>query len=120
MLVFGTIDFGYMINRETMINNAAREGAREAIFNPDDVAIEARVRAVTDSLDQAQLSVNVTCKAADGTACPGVSFPAEWEPGGSVIVHVSYVHDFLTPSPGIFGLGATRTLNSTVEMRIEG
>ena len=30
LLLFGVIDFGYMLNRDTMINNAAREGVRTA------------------------------------------------------------------------------------------
>ncbi len=121
MLVFGTIDFGYMINRTTMLNNAAREGAREAIFNPDSAAIENRVKqAATDTFDPADLTVTVDCREADGDPCPGVDFDAEWEEGGTVIVNVLYTHDFLTPAPGIFGLGASRNLSSTVEMRIEG
>lgn len=121
MLVFGTIDFGYMINRTTVLNNAAREGAREAIFNPDATAIEDRVKvAATDTFDPADLTVTVTCRAADGTPCPGVDFTAEWEEGGTAIVHVLYTHDFLTPAPSVFGLGSSRNLSSTVEMRIEG
>ena len=43
-LVFGVIDFGYMINRDTMINNAAREGAREGALNPDLNQIKCTVR----------------------------------------------------------------------------
>jgi hypothetical protein len=82
ILVFGTIDFGYLINRSTLINNAAREGAREAIFAPDAAGVDARVRAVTADLDQTRLTVDVDCRLADGTDCPGVSFDSEWEPGG--------------------------------------
>lgn len=120
MLAFGTIDFSYLINRSTVLNNAAREGAREAIFNRDAVAIEARVRAVADNLDQSDLTVTITCKNALGADCPGVSFQDEWEPGGSVIVRLDYTHDYLTPTPGVLGMGTTRNLSSTVEMRIEG
>jgi hypothetical protein len=119
LMLFGTIDFGYLVNRNTTINNAAREGAREAIFNPDPAAIEARVRTVTPTLDQSQLTVTVTCRDASGVACPGVDFAEEWEPGGSVIVEVDYVHDFLTPAPDLIGIGPTKQVTSTIEMRIE-
>ena len=119
LMLFGTIDFGYLVNRNTTINNAAREGAREAIFNPDPVAIEARVRTVTPTLDQSQLTVAVTCRDASGGPCPGVNFADEWEPGGSVIVEVDYTHDFLTPAPDLIGIGPTKVVTSTIEMRIE-
>ena len=119
LLVFGSIDFGWLVNRQTTINNAAREGAREGIFNPDSAAIEARVRAAAETLDQSQLTVTVTCRKEDGTNCPGVSFDSEWEPGGTVIVRVSYEHAFLTPAPRLIGTDATRTVSSTLEMRIE-
>jgi TadE-like protein len=120
LMVFGTVDFGYLVNRNTMVNNATREGAREAIFNPDVAAIEARVRSVTPTLDQTQLTVDVDCRDALGVACPGISFDSEWEPGGSVIVTVDYVHDFLTPAPNFVGMGSTKTVSSVIEMRIEG
>lgn len=119
-LVFGAIDFGYMINRTTIVNNAAREGAREAIFNPDPVAIESRIRAVVPTLDQADLTVNLSCRRADTSPCPGIDFATEWEEGGAVIVEVVYEYDYMTPVPGAMGMGASRNLKSTVEMRIEG
>ena len=44
LLVFGVVDFGYMINHDTMVNNASREGAREGSLNPVLNAIECKVR----------------------------------------------------------------------------
>ena len=120
MIVLGTIDFGYLINRSTLLDNAAREGAREAVFDSDAVAIEARVRAAAPSLDQSLLTVTLSCQLADGSACPGVSFDSEWEAGGTVIVLVEYDYEYLNPGAGILGLGPTRHLESTIQMRIEG
>ncbi len=120
LIVFGTIDFGFLVNRSTMMNNAAREGARVAIFTPDTAAIEARVRDVAENLDQAELTVTVTCRRPDMSPCPGGNFAAEWEPGGTVIVTLDYEHQFLTPIGGFMGLGDTHHLSSAVEMRIEG
>jgi len=119
LLVFGTIEYGWMINRETNLNHAAREGAREGIFNSSDVEIENRVRAASAHLDQSLLTVTVECRKADDTACPGASFPAEWESGGTVMVTVDYDYSFMTPVPELVGVSPTRTLTSTVEMRIE-
>lgn len=120
MLVLGTVDFGYLINRSTMLNNATREGAREAIFDADSALIEGRIRVVTADLDQTLLTVTVDCRLADGTDCPGVDFDTEWEPGGSVIVTTQYDHPYLTPATGFMGLGSSHLLTSSVEMRIEG
>src|SRR5450631_4836494 len=44
LLVFGIVDFGYMINHDTMINNASREGARTGAVNPTGDAIKCTVR----------------------------------------------------------------------------
>ncbi len=119
MLVFGVVDFGFMINRSTLISNAAREGAREGTFGGDAAAIEARVREAASTLDQADLTVTVTCTKEDGSACPGVSYDAEWEAGGSVIVTVAYTYNFITPIVGSLGIGSTQ-LTSDITMRIEG
>lgn len=118
-LVLGIVDFGYLINRSTLINNGAREGAREAIFGSDSATIEGRVRQVTAGLDQTELTVSIDCADAAGTPCPGASYDSEWEPGGSVIVRVEYDYEYITPIVGMLGLGPTH-LTSTVEMRIEG
>ena len=120
LLVLGVIDFGLMINRGTMIQNAAREGAREAIFGSPEAEIEARVRDATSTLDQTDLTVSVTCVAADATPCPGASYDDEWEAGGSVIVTVDYAYHYITPITRILGLGSTQDLTAEVEMRIEG
>lgn len=120
MLVLGVVDYGFMINRDTLINNAAREGAREAAFGGDAAAIEARVRDVAWNLDQTDLTVTVTCTKADGSACPGVSYDSEWEPGGSVIVTVQYTYHLITPLTGLLGIGPDEQLQSDITMRIEG
>ena len=119
ILVLGVIDFGYLINRHTLINNAAREGAREAMFGADTATIEDRVREAAAILDQADLTVTITCMTPGGTPCPGVSYDDEWEPGGAVIVEVNYDYEYITPIVGMLGMGPTQLLSS-VEMRIEG
>lgn len=120
LLVLGVVDFGLMINRGTLVNNATREGAREGVFGSDEDTIEARVREAAVTLDQSDITVTVTCKAPDGTPCAGVNFDTEWEPGGSVIVETGYTYHFITPITNLIGLGDTQGLRSEIEMRIEG
>ena len=120
IVLLGTIDFGYLINRSTLVNNATREGARVGVFESDPAVIEAEVRNAAQSLDQGVLTVTVSCRLADGTDCPGVSFADEWEPGGTVIVLTEYEYSYLNPATGIIGLGPTRELASRIQMRIEG
>jgi Flp pilus assembly protein TadG len=119
LLIWGLIDFGMYINRVSMLNNAAREGARVGVFGPDPDEIEDRVREASSDFDQADLTVEVDCEKPDGTACPGVDFDSEWESGDMLIVTVNYAYDFMTPMPRMIGIGSSRTISSTVEMRIE-
>lgn len=115
LLVFGIIDFGWMINRDTMINNAAREGAREGALNPSQADVEAVVRSSLDSLPAADVTVTVTCEKPDNSACS--SFDADATSGGTAIVRVDYEHTWLTPFASVFG--STINLSKTTEMRIE-
>ena len=117
LLIAGTIDFGLMINRDTLVNNAAREGAREGTLNPNAAAIEAVVRSVLSDLNQAATTVTITCRKPDDTAC--TTFNADAKSGGVAIVRVEHVHTWLTFAPTAVGLGTTTTLTKTVEMRIE-
>src|SRR6478609_908653 len=72
-VVFGIVDFGWAINRDTLVNNAAREGAREGSLNPSQTAI---VTVVRNSLSQVEavgttpskITVTVTCRKPDGLA----------------------------------------------------
>lgn len=111
-LVFGAIDFGWAINNDVLINNAAREGAREGSLNPVQADIEAVVQA---SPGGSGALVSVTCRKASGAACADLAAAA---PGDTVIVTVSAVHAWITPIGGALAPGGI-TLSKTAEMRIE-
>jgi Flp pilus assembly protein TadG len=118
MLVFGTIDFGWMINRDTLINNAAREGAREGSLNPDATTVTTVVKSYTAGLDQSDLSVNVTCRKPDSSTCTMGSLTATAPTSGDVIiVSVDFNYRWITPVGRAFG--STMPLSKTAEMRIE-
>jgi len=119
LLVFGIIDFGLGIHAWDASSNGAREGARLGAVDPNPTAIEARVRAATDFLDQSLLNVTVECSTGSGgfSACgPG----SGWVAGDLVRVSVVYRHDYVTPLPGMVGLGDDLMVRASSESRFEG
>lgn len=126
LLVFGVVDFGYMINHDTMINNASREGAREGALNPTANDIKCTVRRSlatvasvggTADCTPSLITVTVTCRKLDGTNCSG-TFPTDAISGGTVIVKVDYQHLWITPVGTTIRPGGI-SLSKTTEMRIE-
>ncbi|MCW2787440.1 MAG: pilus assembly protein [Marmoricola sp.] len=120
MLVFGIVDFGWAINRDTMVNNAAREGAREGSLDPDQTAIATTVRNSLSSIEPvgttpSKITVTVGCLKPDNTVC--TNFVTDARSGGTVIVTVALNHSWVTPVGTAFGNGII--LSKTVEMRIE-
>ncbi len=115
LLLFGVVDFGYMLNRDTMINNAAREGARTASAGGSSAET---VQTVKDYLTAmpGTLTVTVTCTKPAGTAC--ASYDTDAASGGVAIVKVTYLHPWITPVGPTFG-GKTISLVKTSRMRIE-
>jgi len=100
LLVFGVVDFGYMINRDTMVNNASREGAREGAVNSNQAAIAVVVRQALATVEPvgtspSKITVTVTCRKPDDSAC--VTFATDAVSGGTVIVKVDYQHSWITP-----------------------
>ena len=120
MVVFGIVDFGWAINRDTLVNNAAREGAREGSLDPDQGAIVAVVRNSLVSIEPvnafpSKVTVTVGCRRPDESVC--TNFATDAVAGGTVIVTVSVDHSWITPVGSTFSDGVE--LKKTVEMRIE-
>jgi Flp pilus assembly protein TadG len=115
LVVFGSIDFGWAINHDVLVNNAAREGAREGSLNPVAADVEAVVRESLSGTDPAAITVTVACRKAGGTPCGSL---ADAAPGDTVVVTVEVEHDWVTPLGAGFGAGGI-TLTKTSEMRIE-
>ncbi|MFL6155346.1 MAG: TadE/TadG family type IV pilus assembly protein [Marmoricola sp.] len=120
MVVFGIVDFGWAINRDTLVNNAAREGAREGSLNPDATAIATVVRNSLSGVEAvgttpSKITVTVTCRKPDDTPC--TNFANDAVSGGTVIVTVALNHSWITPVGSTFGSGLV--LRKSVEMRIE-
>jgi Flp pilus assembly protein TadG len=132
LLVFGVVDFGYMINHDTMINNASREGARLGALTPVANDIECTVRQSLSTVETpvvkvaappnycrpspTLITVTVDCLKPDDSAC--VTFAADAKSGGTVIVKVDYTHSWITPVGSTIRPGGM-VLSKTTKMRIE-
>ena len=114
LLVFGIVDFGWMLNRDTMVNNASRDGVRAASLG----ATSAEVRSIVATnlgVPLNQVTTTVTCTKPDGSAC--TTYDAQAVSGGTAVVKVTFVHSLVTPVTQIFGNDVT--LEKTSKMRIE-
>ncbi|MGF9756055.1 TadE family protein [Microvirga sp. 0TCS3.31] len=116
LLVFGMIDFGWAINRYTVLNNATREGVRLASLGADSAEI---TTSVTDSLEDAGLDaaavvVDLRCEKPAGGACGSW---ADHASGGTAIITVRYSTDWLTPTGQAFS--DELNISKTSRMRIE-
>ena len=129
LLVFGVIDFGYMINRDTMINNASREGAREGSLDLNLNNVKCTIRQSLSTIETPgvgadclpggtpKVTLSITCRKPDNSACTG-TFPTDAASGGTVVVTVNYQHSWITPVGGTIRPGGI-ALTKTTEMRIE-
>ncbi len=114
-IVFGIVDLGLAINRYAMVNNAAREGVREASLGATESEIRAVVTRGTDDLP-GTITITVGCMLPDGrTTC--TSWNAGMESGGIAEVTVAATSDWLTPIGGL--VSERLEIAKTNKMRIE-
>jgi Flp pilus assembly protein TadG len=113
MLVFGIVDFGYMVNRVSLVNNAARDAAREGSLAGTQASITATATAALDGVPGT--TVTVSCTKPDGSAC--ATYDADATSGGTTVVTINYEHEMITPIAFIFGDSVN--LSRTARMRIE-
>lgn len=117
VVLFGIIDFGFAINRYAIVNNAAREGVREASLGASEAEIRAAVTRGLSDLGGSH-TITVGCKKPDGTTnC--TSWNVGQESGGIAQVKVDFTHDWITPIGDILGGGDDFHLAKTNHMRIE-
>ena len=115
LIVAGMFDLGLGIYTDLTLVNAAREGARLGVIEPGDTAaIEARVRAMADILDDAKLKVTISCERPSGSTFTACSDPM-WMPGDATKVVVDYKYTVFFPA--LFGTEIP--LSSESKMRIE-
>jgi Flp pilus assembly protein TadG len=123
MIVFGIIEFGYMLNRDMIVGNASRDGARVASLNGtyteirDTITTELAASGIPTT--SPSTTITIDCKKADDTPCYATSsnYDTLAQPGATAIVTVRYVHRWITP--GLAFLGSTLTLEQVTHMRVE-
>ncbi len=124
-VLFGIIDFGWLLYSRVTLINATREGARAAIVMGDNpTAIDedlnstgGPIRAATTGLVNSDLTITVTClPAATLSACDYTAGGGrEAATGDSVVVTTSYVYRSFFAR--VFG--ATVNLGTSMTMVIE-
>lgn len=130
VVIAGIVDFGFAFQRQEVITNAAREGARLAVLpGYDSTAVESRVRAYVQqglALDNSALTAVLPSGTGVVVTYPTVTVTLG---GGGTAnvptaqVDVAYNHEFLLLQP-ILGLingswGTNITLRATSQMRLE-
>lgn len=108
LMVFGTIQFGLLFNRQQALHAAAREGARVAAL-PSTTQTEISARA-TSALDGIPLAGTPTI-----AVVPNVTKPCEARLGQSVVVTVSVPTSIEIPLWGT----TSKTLTGRGEFRCE-
>ncbi len=114
LLVAGMIDFGMGLSSSITVTNAAREGARLGIINPNATAIESRARSIALGLDQTKVTVTSSCSRPAGST-PSTCTLGTWQSGDSVVVKVDYNYKMIWP----LAMGNTIHMSSSAQMRLE-
>lgn len=148
MLVFGLIDFAFMMNRDTSVNNASRDGVRVASLNGTYKQILDQTRtnlsnsgvavttpgtkiticfandpsttSVCDPTQPGFVDTYASCQVADNVAAAPTcaAFDNADRGGKTAVVTVRYLYQWITPGAG-FIAGSGATLKRTAQMRIE-
>ena len=101
MLVFGVVDFGWMLMKAHLVNDASRDAVRVASLDGSYAEIRSTLdeELASSGISEDDVVVSITCTAPDGSTCSGTeaSYDANAVPGATVQVSVSYTHGWLTP-----------------------
>jgi Flp pilus assembly protein TadG len=130
LLVFGIADFGWLMNRDMLVDNSSRDGVRVASLGGTFAEV---CTSVKTELSQsgvpvpANCNTNVTptkitidCIKVDGTACSATSstYDGLAVSGATAVVTVTYVHRWITPLTSSI-LGSTKTIVEKTQMVVE-
>lgn len=123
MVVFGIIDFGWMIDRANVVNNATRDAARVASLDGTYADITSTLTSELQDIGVTypgpNVSVTITCTNASGSNCIGgaASYAANATSGSAVKVQVTYTHKWLTPVGAICTLvGGSSCTGNTIQL----
>jgi len=108
LLVFGIVDFGWMLMKANLVNNTTRDAVRVASLagTYDEIENSVEVSLSSAGIDPAAVDVEITCTNPSGSNCansPG-SYDANATSGSTVTVTVTYTHGWITPVGAMCGL----------------
>ena len=114
LLVLGIVDFGLALQSRGSAGNAAREAARFGAVGATPAEMEARAREAAGGLDQAKLTVTVTCTKPDSSPCS--LSPSNIAEGDVLVARVDYDYTFINP----LLFSSTIEVSASARMRYEG
>jgi len=101
LLVMGIIDFGWMLMKANIVSNAARDAARSASLSGSYADIDNVLddELTSAGIDSSDVTVSITCTNTAGSNCSNSasSYDANVKSGSTVIVTVTYTHNWVTP-----------------------
>jgi Flp pilus assembly protein TadG len=125
LIVFGIVEFGFLLYNQAMLTNASREGARTAILNLDPRNSTANISTIVTNYTQQYLvtfssgsdpGVQTIVKVNGVEADPSVVGLSYTD---FVTVEVTYQYSFLILPSFVKTLGLTQTLFASATMRAE-
>jgi Flp pilus assembly protein TadG len=130
VVIAGVVDFGLVFQRQEVITNAAREGARlAALPGYDDAAVESRVRTyVQQGLSMSNAALTAAMPTTGGVTVQPQNITVPLAGGSTAtvatrVVTVNYTHSYLLLGPMLSLInatwGPTITLRATSQMRLE-
>lgn len=130
ILVFGIIEFGFLLNRDTIVNNASRDGARVGSLGGSfsDICTQVKNELSASNITvptscnttSTPTTITIDCIKADSTACGATSstYDTLAVSGTTVTVKVVYKYSLITPIVSSF-IGNPVTLSQYTQMVVE-
>ena len=121
VILFGIIEFGFILYDKAIVTNASREGARRGIVYSQNTAGAPVAVPTSDIIDTASsYCASYLVSLGTGTAAPSTTITGNCAaPGNSLTVTVSYPYSFLVLPNFVSGLTGGITLNGVTLMRCE-
>ena len=121
MLVLGIIDFGWMIMKSNLVNNATRDAVRVASLAGTYAEIDDTLDAELTSagIELADVTKVISCTNTPGTSCDGTeaSYGSNATSGSTVTVTVTYTHEWLTPIGAVCAIaGGSACVGDTISL----
>jgi len=122
LLVFGIIDFGWMIERGNVVNNVTRDAARVASLGGTYAQVQSTVTTgLADygiTAPSSNVTISITCANPDGSVCTNTasSFDSKVTSGSSIKVRVVYTHTWITPIGAMCDVVSDQCVGKTIEL----